>query len=551
MVRHFLDFIREQVLTGKDNPALTDLEGNVHYSYGEMAAQMERLSVLFDLLGIEEGEKIALCGKNCSNWVVAFLAIAAAKRVVVSILPEFTPENIHTLVEHSDAKMLFAGPVVWKSASTQQWSNLKAVVSLVDFSLLSYASDEIAARYAKWDEEVNRKYHNGINTDSLSWQTDNLNDLVLINYTSGTTSQPKGVMLSNENISNNVEYGQMRIPNHPGQASIVVLPLAHMFGLVLGLLYQLAGGTHCYFLGRNPSPTSLIKAFQQVRPYMLVTVPLILEKVVRKNVIPALQKQPVKFLWHTPGLRKIVQKKIFVELQKAFGGQLGYVEIGGAALSAEVEKILVSIGFPITVGYGMTETAPLIGYEDWQLFRPHTCGRIVGGMELRIDSSDPHKEVGEVQVRGKNVMMGYYKNEEATKAAFTEDGWLKTGDLGVVDKDGYIQLRGRSKNMILGASGQNIYPEEIEDQLNNLEGVAESVVVERDGKLVGLVYPESLQALGAKYDELKDRISEQMKANLEKLNKLLPNFSKVSKIEVVDKEFEKTPKRSIKRFLYK
>lgn len=551
MVRHFLDFIREQVLTGKDNPALTDLEGNVHYSYGEMAVQMERLSVLFDLLGIEEGEKIALCGKNCSNWVVAFLAIAAAKRVVVSILPEFTPENIHTLVEHSDAKMLFAGPVVWKSASTQQWSNLKAVVSLVDFSLLSYASDEIADRYAKWDEEVNRKCPNGINTDSLSWQTDNLNDLVLINYTSGTTSQPKGVMLSNENISNNVEYGQMRIPNHPGQASIVVLPLAHMFGLVLGLLYQLAGGTHCYFLGRNPSPTSLIKAFQQVRPYMLVTVPLILEKVVRKNVIPALQKQPVKFLWHTPGLRKIVQKKIFAELQKAFGGQLGYVEIGGAALSAEVEKILVSIGFPITVGYGMTETAPLIGYEDWQLFRPHTCGRIVGGMELRIDSSDPHKEVGEVQVRGKNVMMGYYKNEEATKAAFTEDGWLKTGDLGVVDKDGYIQLRGRSKNMILGASGQNIYPEEIEDQLNNLEGVAESVVVERDGKLVGLVYPESLQALGAKYDELKDRISEQMKANLEKLNKLLPNFSKVSKIEVVDKEFEKTPKRSIKRFLYK
>ena len=550
-MRHFLDFIRQQAVCGGNNPALTDLESSTSYSYAEMAVQMERLGVLFDVLGLDKGEKIALCGKNCSNWVVAFLAIAAAKRVVVSILPEFTPENIHTLVEHSDAKMLFAGPVVWKAVSDLKWDNLKAVISLEQFELLSYSSDDVRERYSSWENAVKERYPQGISTNNLQWPTDNFSDLVLINYTSGTTSQPKGVMLSNENISNNVDYGQMRIPNQPGQASIVVLPLAHMFGLVLGLLYQLAGGTHCCFLGRNPSPTSLMKAFQQVHPYMLVTVPLILEKVVRKNVIPALNKQPVKFLWHTPLLRKIVQKKIYSELQKAFGGQLGYVEIGGAALSEEVEKILVSIGFPITVGYGMTETAPLIGYEDWQQFRPHTCGRIVGGMELRIDSSDPHKEVGEVQVRGKNVMLGYYKNEEATKAAFTDDGWLKTGDLGVVDKDGYIQLRGRSKNMILGASGQNIYPEEIEDRLNSLDGVAESVVVEREGKLVGLVYPESLQALGAKYEELKDRISEQMKVNLEKLNKLLPNFSKVSKIEIVEKEFEKTPKRSIKRFLYK
>ncbi len=550
-MRHFLDFIKQQVVCGGDNPALTDLEGNTSYSYAEMAIQMERLGVLFDVLELEKGEKIALCGKNCSNWVVAFLAIAAAKRVVVSILPEFTPENIHALVEHSDAKLLFAGPVVWKAVSGLKWENLKAVISLENFELLSYSSDDIPTRYSSWDNAVKERYPKGVSLNNLCWSTDNFSELVLINYTSGTTSQPKGVMLSNENISNNVDYGQMRIPNHPGQASIVVLPLAHMFGLVLGLLYQLAGGTHCYFLGRNPSPTSLMKAFQQVHPYMLVTVPLILEKVVRKSVIPALNKQPVKLLWHTPLLRKIVQKKIYSELQKAFGGQLGYVEIGGAALSEEVEKILVSIGFPITVGYGMTETAPLIGYEDWQQFRPHTCGRIVGGMELRIDSADSNKEVGEVQVRGKNVMSGYYKNEEATKAAFTEDGWLRTGDLGIVDKDGYIHLRGRSKNMILGASGQNIYPEEIEDRLNGLDGVAESVVVEREGKLVGLVYPESLQTLGAKYEELKDRISEQMKVNLEKLNKLLPNFSKVSKIEIVEKEFEKTPKRSIKRFLYK
>jgi len=551
MTKHFLSFIYDQVVKGGSNPALTDLEGTTHYTYSQMAEQMERLAILFDVLNIKQGEKIALCGKNCSNWVVAFLAIAAAKRVVVSILPEFTAENIHTLVEHSDAKLLFAGPVVWNNVKTLQWNNLQAVISLVDFELLSYSTDDTAEKYATWNEAIQTKYPGGIDTQNLNWDFNNLEDLVLINYTSGTTSQPKGVMLSNENISNNVEYGQIRIPNHPGQASIVVLPLAHMFGLVLGLLYQLAGGTHCYFLGRNPSPTSLMKAFQQVHPYMLVTVPLILEKVVRKNVIPALNKQPVKFLWHTPLLRKIVQKKIYNELQKAFGGQLGYVEIGGAALSADVEKILLSIGFPITVGYGMTETAPLIGYEDWQQFRKHTCGRIAGGMEIRIDSSDQRKEAGEIQVRGKNVMMGYYKNEEATRATFTDDGWLKTGDLGTIDKDGYIQLRGRSKNMILGPSGQNIFPEEIEDQLNSLDGVAESVVVERDGKLVGLVYPEVLQALGAKYEEMKDKIAEQMKVNLEKLNKLLPNFSKVSKIEVVDKEFEKTPKRSIKRFLYK
>lgn len=551
MTKHFLTYIREQIERGENNPALTDLEGQVGYTYGEMGVQIERLRVLFDLFGIKEGEKIALCGKNCSNWVVAFLAIAAAKRVVVSILPEFSAENIYSLVQHSDAKMLFAGPLVWKTLEADKFVNLEAVVSLSDFELLVSKNAEIAAKYAEWETAFSNRYPQGVNVKSLDWPSENLDDLVLINYTSGTTSQPKGVMLSNENISNNVEYGQIRIPNHPGQASIVVLPLAHMFGLVLGMLYQLAGGTHCYFLGRNPSPSSLKRAFEQVHPYMLVTVPLILEKVVRKNVIPVLNKQPIKFLWHTPILRKIVQKKIYKELQKAFGGQLGYVEIGGAALSEDVEKILVSIGFPITVGYGMTETAPLIGYEDWQQFRPHTCGRIAGGMELRIDSRNQHKEVGEVQVKGKNVMLGYYKNEEATKAAFTEDGWLKTGDLGVIDKDGYIHLRGRSKNMILGASGQNIYPEEIEDKLNSLDGVAESVVVERDGKLVGLVYPESLQALGAKYDELKDKIAEQMKANLEKLNQILPKFSKVSKIEVVDKEFEKTPKRSIKRFLYK
>jgi len=500
-------------------------------------------------LDIHKNDKIAICGQNMSNWAIAFMAIADYEGVAVSILPDFTGEDIQKLVLHSDAKLLFVGPVVERKLDFSQFSQLHGIISLRNFDLLWAQNESYKEAFMQSDVLFKNQYPHAIVPTDLNLPIDNADKLLLINYTSGTTSQPKGVMLSYGNLSANVDFGQRNIPNQAGWSMVSMLPLAHMFGLMYECLYQLAGGCHVYFLGKTPTPAILLKAFSEIRPYMVLTVPLVIEKICRKNVIPAIQRPFIKLFWNMPIIGNLIKKSVRKKMLKVFGGKLQHLIVGGAALNKDVEKLLKQIHFPYLVGYGMTECAPLIAYAPWTSFKRGSCGRPVDCAELKIDSSSPQKEVGEILVKGANVMMGYYKNEEATQAAFTADGWLKTGDLGTFDKNQNLFIRGRNKNMILSASGQNIYPEEIEDKLNSMEGVVESVVVEREGKLVGLVFPEWEKE--GRAEMLGRTIKELMNENLEKLNKALPNFSKVSTIELVQKEFEKTPKKSIKRFLYK
>lgn len=546
-LKHYLEYLQNTIKNRWSELALKDLDGANSYTYGELAAQIARLHVTFKELGIQEGDKIALCGRNCANWGVVFLAIESYKAVAVSILPDFTGEGVQNLVNHSDAKLLYVGPNVKKKIDPAAMPNLSGVVFMDDFSLYYAANEEVEKTYNKGvDKAFKTAYPNGVQKNDVHYPTDNLNELALINYTSGTTSSPKGVMLSHLNLSGNVDFALKRIPHQPGDTVLSMLPIAHMFGLMFEFLYQVCDGAQVYFLTKAPTPSALMKAFAEVHPFMILTVPLVIEKIIKKSVLPVINKPIVKVLWKTPGLNKILHKKVNDKLMAAFGGKLRYLIIGGAALNEEVEKCMRDMHFIYCVGYGMTECAPLITYEDWWRYAYRSCGKAIVGMELRIDSDDPAHKEGELQVRGVNVMMGYYKNEEATNQAFTADGWMRTGDLGIIDKDENLFLRGRSKNMLLGPSGQNIYPEEIEDKLNSLPQVIESVVVERDGKLVALVYPDT-----ANSGKQQKPLAEVMEQNRQRLNKQLPQYSQVVAIELVDKEFEKTPKRSIKRFMYK
>ncbi len=543
MTKHFLSYLQDTTKKFWNEPAVSDFDGNKTYTYGEMAEQIARLHVLFAELGLKKGDKIAICGRNSSNWATTFMAVASYEAVIVSIMPDFTPEGIHSLVEHSEAKVLFAGPVVWSGLDAKQMPNLEAVIALEEYTFLHTKTAEQAAIYDRWDELFQAKYPNGFSAADVAYPTDNMDDLLIINYTSGTTSSPKGVMLTNRNLSSNVHFGQENIPNQPGWQVVSMLPLAHMFGLTFEFAYQLAGGCHVYFLSKTPSPQVLMKAFAEVKPYMILTVPLVIEKIFKKSIFPTIHKPLMRVLWYIPGIGRIIKNKVREKLMNAFGGKLCYLIIGGAALNKEVETCLKAIRFPYCVGYGMTECAPLLGYTEWRSFKKRSCGQIVSRMEVKIDSENQQSIPGEILVRGENVMLGYYKNPEATEAVFTADGWLRTGDMGIIDKQGNMFIKGRCKNMILGASGQNIYPEEIEDKLNSLPGVVESVVVEREGKLIGLVYPDP---------DLKNvNLTDLMAQNVVALNRLVPSFCRLSKIELVEKEFEKTPKRSIKRFLYK
>lgn len=545
-LKHYLEYLQKTVVKRWSELALKDLDGTNAYTYGEMATQIERLHITFRELGIQEGDKIALCGRNCANWGVTFLAIESYKAVAVSILPDFTGEGVQNLVNHSDAKLLYVGPNVKKKIDPAAMPGLTGIVFMDDYSLF-YAKDEtVEQTYAKIDSAFTQAYPNGFTAKDVHYPTDNLYELALINYTSGTTSSPKGVMLSHLNLSGNVDFALKRIPHKSGDTVLSMLPIAHMFGLMFEFLYQVCDGAQVYFLTKAPTPSALMKAFAEVHPFMILTVPLVIEKIIKKSVLPVINKPAVKVLWKTPGINKILHKKVSDKLMAAFGGKLRYLIIGGAALNEEVEKCMRDMHFIYCVGYGMTECAPLITYEDWFRYAYRSCGKAIVGMELRIDSDNPAHKEGELQVRGVNVMMGYYKNEEATQQAFTKDGWMCTGDLGIIDKDGNLFLRGRSKNMLLGPSGQNIYPEEIEDKLNSLPQVIESVVVERDGKLVALVYPDTTNS-----GKQQKPLAEVMETNRQRLNKSLPQYSQVVAVELVDKEFEKTPKRSIKRFMYK
>lgn len=537
---HYFTLIQEVMKGNWDAPALTDYDGDHSYTYGQVAEQVARLELMFEHLGIGAGDKVSICGKNCANWGLAFLATLAHRCVVVSILPDFTTESIHELVRHSDSKLLFVSPAIMKRLDAAQMSQLVSIVSLDDFS--SIAGQAVSPDFI--DTLMKEHYPKGFSIRDVHYPTENFDELALINYTSGSTGSPKGVMLTHRSLSANVVYGQTNIPNHPGQSIVSILPLAHMFGMMFELLYQMAGGTHINFITRNVTAPIMLKAFHDVQPYMILTVPLVIEKIFKKSIFPAIQKQPVKTLWNMPLINRPIRRKVYQKLMDAFGGKLEILIIGGAALNGDVEKCLKQIHFPYTCGYGMTECGPLVCYANWHTYAMKSCGRVVDHLELRVNSDNPYEKEGEILLRGSGVMLGYYKNQQATEEAFLDDGWMRTGDVGVIDHKGNVFLRGRVKNMLLGSNGQNIYPEEIEDKLNSLDGVVESVVVERNGKLVGLVFPDT--SAGD-----KTQIEQLMKENLKRLNELLPNYAKVASIELVDQEFEKTPKKSIKRFMYK
>jgi long-chain acyl-CoA synthetase len=546
MQKHYLNYLTEVVSHQWNDTALTDYGEDHEYTFGEMAIEMLRLHLLFEKLGIKRGDKIALAGRNCANWAVAYLAIAAYEGVCVSILQDFTAEDINHLLDHSDSELLFVGPYVWKDLQNQTMpAKLKAALSLSDWSPL-YTQEGVSVPDKKeLDALFKAQYPQGVEPEDISFSADP-DALSLINYTSGSTGSPKGVMLNGRSLSNNVEVGMKMLPVDPGQRLVSMLPLAHMFGQICELLYPLCSGTHIFFLTKSPTPSILLKALKDVQPYLVVTVPLVIEKIYKKNLDPMLSKWAIRAFWHVPVIGDIIKGRVKSALKSAFGGHLRYFICGGAAMNPVVEKCLMDIHFPLSIGYGMTECGPLIGGNPPKYFKARTGGVPVMNMEVKID--EPNEAgIGEILVKGENVMLGYYKNPDATNAAFTEDGWLRTGDLGRLDRRKNIYIKGRCKTMFLGASGQNIYPEEIEDKLNNQEAVGESLIVEREGKLVALVFPDETLTKRMSRDE----IIALMKANLEKLNHLIPSYSKVSNIEVQDKPFEKTPKRSIKRFLYK
>lgn len=545
MNQHYFTYLSNIASRQWNDIALSDYGEEQQYTFGEMAATILRLHQLFKLLGIKEGDRIALCGRNCANWAVAYLAIMSYKAVVVSILQDFKAEDIDHLLSHSDSKLLFVGPYVWKDLSAQPLSGIEAAVNLADWSCLRAKDEENVPDADQLEASFRKLYPRGITAEDFRFDLDP-DAMCLINYTSGSMGSPKGVMLNGRSLSNNVETGMSMLPVDPGQRLVSMLPLAHMFGQVCEFLYPLCCGTHIYFLTKSPTPSILLKALEDVKPYIVVTVPLVIEKIYKKNINPLLSRKVIKFFWRIPLTGPMIRRKVRKALTKAFGGELRYFICGGAPISPDVEACMKEIKFPISVGYGMTECGPLIGGNPPKYFVAHSGGVPVPNMEVMIDHPNQYG-VGEILVRGENVMMGYYKNEAATIAAFTDDGWMRTGDLGCMDKHKNIFIKGRNKTMILGASGQNIYPEEIEDKLNNLEGVGESIIVEREGRLVGLVFPDEQTSRKMSIDDLR----ELMKQNVAKLNKLIPGYSQVSNIELKDEPFEKTPKKSIKRFMYK
>ena len=546
--KHYLSYLQETINHSWDRLAMKDFDGEHSYTYAELAAAIKKLHITWQELGIKEGDKIALCGRNCANWGLLFLAVESYKAVVVSILPDFTAEGIYSLVDHSEAVLLYVGPNVRKKIDTKQMKGLKATIFMDDMTIVD-ADASFAKKYEGAEAAFQKAYPNGIKREDIQFPVDNLNEVAVINYTSGSTGNPKGVMLTHLNLSGNVEFACQRIPHRPGDKVLSMLPIAHMFGLMFEFLYQVCDGAEVYFLTQAPTPTVLMKAFAQVKPFMILTVPLVVEKIIKKGVLPKISSPLVKVLWKTPFIKNSIRGKVKAGLDQTFGGQLRFLIIGGAALNGEVEQVLHDIKYQYCVGYGMTECGPLISYEDWFRYAFHSCGKQLPQCHVRIDSENPTGKDGEIQVKGINVMKGYYKNEEATKAVFTEDGWMRTGDLGILDKAGNIYIHGRSKNMILGPSGQNIYPEELEDKLNSMPCVVESIVVDRDHKLVALVYPDS-SAEGKKLLGTKTLV-QLMEENRKAVNKDLPQYSQISAIELVASEFEKTPKRSIKRYLYK
>lgn len=547
MEESFLKYIEDSIKNNWDRPALTDFKGATS-SYKDVARKIEKLHLLFEHSGIRKGDKIALCSRNTSNWGIAFLATLSYGAVVVPILNEFKPDNVHHIVNHSEAKILFAGDVVWENLDESAMTNLDGVIRMEDFSLRHANKKDLQQARTRLNELFGKKYPDRFRPEDVHYEYEQPEQLALINYTSGTTSSSKGVMLPYRSLWANLQFAIDTLGHNPGEQIVCMLPMAHMYGLAFEFIYQFVNGTHIHFLSRTPSPKIIADAFAEVKPDLIITVPLVIEKIIKKKVFPTIEKPHMKILMNIPIINDKIRETIRQKVIDAFGGRFKELIIGGAALNKEVETFLRSIRFPYTVGYGMTECGPLLSYDDWQTFRQGSCGKAVPRVELRIDSHDQQNVVGEILAKGICVMDGYYKNPEATAAAIDEDGWLHTGDMGIIDADGYLFIKGRCKNMILSANGQNIYPEEIEDHLNNMPYVSESLIIEKEGKLIALIYPDFELLNSEKIAD--DKVSDLMAENLKELNQLLPAYSQVSTFKLFNEEFEKTPKRSIKRFLY-
>ena len=544
-MKHYFTRLEESIKTNWERPALGNYRGEL-FTFGEVATNIAKLHVLYEAVGLKKGDKVALCAKNSARWGIAFFSANTYEAVVVPILADFHPDSVNSLVDHSESTVLFTDTDIWNKLDIAKMPMLKAVVSTADFRLLYAADDKIQEANDNLQALFDQKYPKGFSAADVSYPVDNDKELAIINYTSGTTSAPKGVMLRYECISANVAFGQKRLPSYPEDKIVSMLPMAHMYGMMFELIYPLCGGSSIYYLGKTPTPALLLGAMAEVKPYLVITVPLVMEKIFKSKVAPVVNKPVMKVFTAIPGINQIIFKKIRTTLLNAFGGKVREIVMGGAALNPDVEKWFRKFKLPFTVGYGMTEAAPLMAYEDWWEFVSKSCGKAIDTVEVRIDSEDPYTKVGEIQARGMNIMSGYYKNEEATKAAFTEDGWMRTGDLGLLDKKGNIFIKGRSKNMILSANGQNIYPEEIEAAVNNQPYIIESVVVNRGARLVALVYADAEKAKAEGTD------LEAYKAVLmAEVNKSMPSYSKVNAVEYMDQPFEKTPKMSIKRFMYK
>lgn len=548
-IKSFNACIEKSIKDNWDKDALTDYLGAT-LQYHDVARKIEKLHILFENSGLKKGDKIALCGRNSSSWAVAFFATLSYGAVAVPVQNEFKPEQIYNIVNHSEAKLLFVGDVVATTIDGEQMPQLEGIIYLPDFSLILSRSESLTNARENLNALFGKKYPKFFRAEDVNYFKDEADDLALINYTSGTTGFSKGVMLSYRSVRSNLAWATADLKPHikPGSKVLCMLPMAHMYGMICEFICQFSFGSHLYFLTRLPSPSLIAQACTDIRPAIIIAVPMVVEKIIRKNVFPKVQSTATRMLLKMPVVSKKVKERISAIVMEAFGGNAYELVTGGAALNKEIEDFLVSINFPVTSGYGATECGPMVTYSDYKDFVPGSCGTPVLNMEVKIVSPDPANVPGEVITRGENVMLGYYKNEEATKEVLDKDGWYHTGDLGTMSADGHLFLRGRIKNMLLGSNGQNVYPEEIEDKLNSMSMVSECIVVQRGDKIVGLVYPD--------FDEVKEMgfsqsdLQEIMEQNRLELNNMLPSFCHLSAIELRDEEFAKTPKKSIKRYLY-
>lgn len=548
-IKSFNACIEKSIKDNWDKDALTDYLGAT-LQYHDVARKIEKLHILFENSGLKKGDKVALCGRNSSSWAVAFFATLSYGAVAVPVQNEFKPEQIYNIVNHSESKLLFVGDVVATTIDGEQMPQLEGIIYLPDFSLILSRSESLTNARENLNALFGKKYPKFFRAEDVNYFKDEADDLALINYTSGTTGFSKGVMLSYRSVRSNLAWATADLKPHikPGSKVLCMLPMAHMYGMICEFICQFSFGSHLYFLTRLPSPSLIAQACTDIRPAIIIAVPMVVEKIIRKNVFPKVQSTATRMLLKMPVVSKKVKERISAIVMEAFGGNAYELVTGGAALNKEIEDFLVSINFPVTSGYGATECGPMVTYSDYKDFVPGSCGTPVLNMEVKIVSPDPANVPGEVITRGENVMLGYYKNEEATKEVLDKDGWYHTGDLGTMSTDGHLFLRGRIKNMLLGSNGQNVYPEEIEDKLNSMSMVSECIIIQRGDKIVGLVYPD--------FDEAKEMgfsqsdLQEIMEQNRLELNNMLPSFCHLSAIELRDEEFAKTPKKSIKRYLY-